>query len=307
MSASFGPGTGHCFVPKDIPQVKLRRESVSKRAAQNEVLDLAKRYGSNLIIFCIGAMTPLADAVKDDADGVLRNVGGLFLQGNILSSKGTVRPDPKAFNFREDMDSANLVFETLQDTVPFTVLGKYAAYVVGITTEDFKSFSRPGLPSMCDMAKRQMELFIKSGPERFWSLYPVPEQYRDNGEWFEHLPNDVCCHPYDPLLVLCLHDIHLFSPVFIPSRTGTHVHTTVGNTPERNGIPDAGPIRRCLVGLVNAACDRSRDGVENETSDVKQEADPTDEERTHTRDRPSIQADQQPGSEFSGKGAAVGE
>ena len=45
-------------------------------------------------------------------------------------------PSSIAFNFREDMDAASLVFDQLQDFVPFTLVGKFAAYEVGITTAD---------------------------------------------------------------------------------------------------------------------------------------------------------------------------
>ena len=255
VSASYGPGMGHCYVPKDLPTVLTK----DKTDATELILRTSKTYGSSLRVFVIGAMTPLADALKNDSEGYLRKIGGIFVQGNILYRAGRIRPDAKAFNFREDMKSAHIVFDKLQDTVPFTSLGKFAAYVVGITTKDFRSFSRPGLPSMTEMVRRQMGLFISSGPERFWSLYPVPEQYRDEG-WFDHLPNDICCHPYDPLLVLCLHDIQLFDPVYIPAKSGLHVHTTVGNSPDHNGIRDKTLIRNKLVSLVNRACDLSLSG-----------------------------------------------
>ena len=71
-------------------------------------------------------------------------------------------PSDDAFNLREDMEAARFVFEALQDHVPFTLLGKHAAYRNGLTCEDFRSWSalvKSGAVDLFEMAKDQMNGF----------------------------------------------------------------------------------------------------------------------------------------------------
>ena len=65
------------------------------------------------------------------------------------------------------------------------------------------------VPSLLDAVKTTMTSFMKSNPELFFKLYPVPEEHR-NENWFDyvhgHLPGDKVCSPYDPLLVMAMSD-----------------------------------------------------------------------------------------------------
>jgi hypothetical protein len=164
-----------------------------------------------------------------------------------------------AFNVREDEAAAHIVFEALQDYVPFHILGKFAAYRVGITTADFGSWNRGHLPSMKQMAKDQMQRFIDGNPQLFYSLYPVPLHARTPSLWFENLPGDVCCKPYDPLLVLWLLEPSLFEHIPLRSPSGQVQHQLVGagNGPNIHGIPHPEAVRAALVASVAAGVNRS--------------------------------------------------
>lgn len=255
VSASYGPGTGHCYIPADLDVPTLNKKCDNK-AATKAILSAVRAYGKDLVIICIGALSPLAAAISADRSGSLLGIAGLYLQGNVIYSAAGLEPLPAAFNFREDMMAAKLVFETLQDYVPFTCLGKYAAYKVGITTTDFRTFERPSMPSVMEMVRQQMAMYIKSDASKFFSLYKVAPEFQNTDQWFDHLPNGVCCHPYDPLLVLTLVDVSLFTSEFVPSRRGKHVHTLVGNSEKCSGVTRPALIARTVVRLANQGCDR---------------------------------------------------
>ena len=62
------------------------------------------------------------------------------------------------------------------------------------------------VPSLLDAVKTTMTSFMKSNPELFFKLYPVPEEHRNDENWFDHVPGDKVCSPYDPLLVMAMSD-----------------------------------------------------------------------------------------------------
>ena len=65
-----------------------------------------------------------------------------------------IEPDIYSYNFREDFEAATYVFKELRDFIPFTMLGKHAAYKVDITTSDFQSFNRgENFPSLEQFGK----------------------------------------------------------------------------------------------------------------------------------------------------------
>jgi hypothetical protein len=61
----------------------------------------------------------------------------------------------KAYNFRIHMGAAERVFECLQDFVPFSFLGKFAAYEVGVTRQELEAVDRATVNSECCDASRK--------------------------------------------------------------------------------------------------------------------------------------------------------
>ena len=154
----------------------------------------------------------------------------------------------------------------LQDYIPFTLLGKHAAYRNGIKCADFDSWSavlrervQTGLkpdsafrevPHLGNMARSQMDQFRRAAPAAYYGIYKVPPEYRNDEEWHQHLPADVLCTPYDPLLVLACVRPELFEP----ERAGTALqHRLIGNTAEQHGVPDPAATHGALGALVGRA------------------------------------------------------
>ena len=65
----------------------------------------------------IGPITPLADALKADTTGCLKNVGGVYIQGQAVVDevdRTKIKPSDTAFNLREDIVSAEEVFDKVR-------------------------------------------------------------------------------------------------------------------------------------------------------------------------------------------------
>ena len=169
-----------------------------------------------------------------------------------------LRPDDASYNFKEDMPAAEHVFAELQDDVPMTLLGKHAAYRVGLTSGDFKSWERGSdFPSLFATAKDQMNAFRESSPDIFYRVYPVPEDKRNDRDWVDNLPGGVLSRPYDPLLAL-----HFVRPdLFAAKSVSGGRHIVVGNTDGEHGVPDGDQCRSELCRLVNQAADMMRKPV----------------------------------------------
>jgi inosine-uridine nucleoside N-ribohydrolase len=131
--AGEGDGEGHCFIPDGFVQMGDPRATTQVSAAAF-ILQCAQHYRSKLTVVAIGALSPLAEAIKlDRSSNYLRFLGGLFFQGSVEVNPitGQMAPSALAFNVREDEAAAQVVFSALQDHIPFSILGKFAAYRVG--------------------------------------------------------------------------------------------------------------------------------------------------------------------------------
>jgi len=184
-----------------------------------------------------------------------------------------LEPNTEAFNVREDLESANLVFEKLQGVVPFVLLGKHAAYQVGLEKKHFS------VHSVESQVREILGAFRKSDREHFNRVYPIPKEKDTDEGWYDALT--IVSHPYDPLLILYLIRPELFEPEFIgvaksaptnsfnpsyPSSSSSNDlsfplstsnlfqfnHTLIGNTAELHGIPNADVVRKFLIERMNA-------------------------------------------------------
>jgi hypothetical protein len=75
-----------------------------------------------LHVLAIGPVSALGEAVRADAHGWLRGIGGMCVQGQAEvevegegagggEGEGRLRPSASGFNLREDMTAAEAVFE----------------------------------------------------------------------------------------------------------------------------------------------------------------------------------------------------
>lgn len=120
-----------CTAPENFPG-PFDSALCSVDETPKRILEVVRRYGSDLVIICIAPITPLANALKLDIErSAFKCVKRIYVQGNITIDPHTCRlePDSQAYNFRMDMTAAKELLE-LQNDVPFSILGKFAAYEV---------------------------------------------------------------------------------------------------------------------------------------------------------------------------------
>ena len=135
-----GSGNTRCHVPEDTPAVEESSLTVGEDGegiADAVIVDLARQVGKDLAVFAIGPLTSLAKACQMEPE-IVQQIGVLCFQGQLTAKKDVIEPDFSSFNLREDKPAAEIVFKTLQGTVPFKLLGKYAAYAVPLDKDDIK-------------------------------------------------------------------------------------------------------------------------------------------------------------------------
>jgi len=243
------------YVPEETPLVE--HADLWEDDAASLILQLARKHKQNLLVFAIGPLGPLAAALNQDANA-LKNIGALCIQGQAITKKTGIDlellPDIAAYNLREDFKSAQEVF-SLQDDVKFHLLGKFAAYRVGIYESDFVRWSKAlGNNELIDGVRGTLEVFKKGNPTLFRTLYPAVVDGRD----------EVLSHPYDALLVLSALDSKHYDVVTFPFQS----HTLIGNTPEKHGVSEdaksAVHAELCQwVGAGVAACRAHADKLQN--------------------------------------------
>lgn len=224
------------------------------------ILSAANRFKKQLQLACIAPMSPVMKAMlgadgKADAACVksLQGIDKVLIQGQAIETPEGLFPDKQAFNLRQDMDSAKFCFAHLQKTVPFSLLGKFAAYKVSLYRKDFAVFdqivaaSQPATTlsfeqthEMTLAAKQNLNIFRVGNPELFYKLYHVPEKNRNESDWFNEI--QVCCHPYDPLMCLVLEHSDDFLPVVSMGR-----HQLIGMTKQYDGVPSVPLVHKRLV------------------------------------------------------------
>lgn len=210
---------------------------------------LIKKHGSDLSIAVLAPMTDLAKAVQKDPK-LFAKVGGLYIQGQAIVGKdGKLAPDPAAYNLKEDMKAAEIVFG-LQDKVKLTLVGKHAAYQAPLTRDDFGKLARTGHPVgkyLKTHAEKGLECFVRRAPEIFKKVFKVPAE-QDAYEGFKKLK--VLSNPYDAVTVQALTQPELLKA----RRVGKHC--LIGSTAEDTGVPSAAKLKADLMGTMLRALKR---------------------------------------------------
>lgn len=224
------------------------------------ILTAAKSFKKELQLTCIAPLSPVMKAMlgtdgKADATRVkaLQGIGKLLIQGQAIETTDGLLHDKQAFNLRQDEVAAAFCFKHLQDAVPFSLLGKFAAYKVSLYRTDFAQFDQilaAGLPAtrsaeqtqeMTLQSKRTLNVFRQGDPEMFYKLYSVSKAHQNDRDWFNDIK--VCCHPYDPLMCLTLEHSDDFLPVINAGR-----HQLIGMTGKYHGVPSVPTVHKRLVG-----------------------------------------------------------
>jgi hypothetical protein len=231
--------------------------------SESTKLLLATLEAGPTAIVAIAPLTPIALAEAEAGDqfraALAKHCTGLFIQGQAVMSDAAPLvplPDRAAFNMREDLGAATSAMRMAQQaSVPMHLLGKHAAYAVGIRRIHLESVDRVlaarlGHPAVVPITAQVMDVFRCGNPDLFTKLYPgIPAEAltapAGDTRWFESV--DVCSHPYDPLLVLMAveelqrhheGDVSAASS-FQPTQLAKHLQTPVfivGAAPDAVGL-----------------------------------------------------------------------
>jgi inosine-uridine nucleoside N-ribohydrolase len=212
-----------CLFPDGWDQLYVKPEN-SERKGGNLIVELARKHKKNLHILVIGPLTPLAMAVKYNAD-IVAKVAKIWIQGNAKTSNYQLIPDDIGYNIKVDSEASEYVFKHLNGRVNFGLVGKFAAYQVGLLKNDFQELDEKlGVHGMMtDVATKSIASFRKQCPKIFDRLYP-------NNDKVECLS-----YPYDALLVVAMvnEDNQDNKGWFIKHRL-VNEHFTIGNEKDQN-------------------------------------------------------------------------
>jgi inosine-uridine nucleoside N-ribohydrolase len=182
-------------------------------------------HGPDLRIAALAPLTDLAKAAERDRENFTR-IGGLFIQGQAIVEDGRLQPDPAAYNLKEDMEAATRIF-ALQDDIPLTLVGKWAAYKIPLLRSDFERFagtSNPVGAYLKTHAEKGIACFAERAPEIFERVFKVsPDRLEDLQELSK---------PYDALVA-----VSIARPAMLGTVSIGH-HTLIGMSPETSGIED---------------------------------------------------------------------
>ena len=247
-------GQSECYLPKDTPLAS--DASLSSLHPGDLILATIEKYGGALEIVALAPLTPLAQAMQRKKKGqsclatVQQGIKMLHIQGNCSVDPISQRlmPDYASFNLREDVEASKVVFEKLQDFVPFRLVGKHAAYQVSLGHSDFAAMDQLlGSTDMMDGVRENVSKFRQHNPVQFRQVYGTTvdqeQEQEDDGTWFEKMTT--LSHPYDPLCVVAA-----FHPTLFRAKKMTTLHRAIGNTKESVGVINPIETKKVLLGLI---------------------------------------------------------
>eukprot|EP00698_Gefionella_okellyi_P009556 TRINITY_DN243_c0_g3_i2.p1 TRINITY_DN243_c0_g3~~TRINITY_DN243_c0_g3_i2.p1 ORF type:complete len:340 (+),score=50.66 TRINITY_DN243_c0_g3_i2:95-1114(+) len=214
------------------------------------IVDCARTHGAKLRILLIAPYTDVARAIELDRYA-LQSIGGVCMQAQANMDSHGLTPSLAAYNIRCDPAAAEVVF-TLQHHVPFTFLGKHAAYRVSLSALDFDLWDA-ALRARVQLrlyTERQLDHLRHAAPDLYERVYGVPASVP---------PANLSklSHPYDALAAMTLvpEYAQLFDTQSYRSPVNAAVeHTLIGQTPDTHGVPDPKAIHDCLFMYVMVAC-----------------------------------------------------
>ena len=230
-----------CYIPKATPLTvqEAKLYGTNKTAAGAKlILTLVRQHAEQLEIIVLGKLTTLAHALRLEGDIGLdacqKGIKMLHLQGQCRTNETEQRlmPDFNAANFKADKQATNAVFASLQDTVPFRVLGKHAAHQISLNQFHFKHWD--DLLGTSDIVRGVTHRHTVNS---------------DAVQWYQHMKNiqPAFIHPHGPLCVLAG-----FQPKLFHAQKMNSFHRAIGNAKESRGVVDPEETTKRLVALINA-------------------------------------------------------
>lgn len=216
-------------------------------SAEEVLVNSVRRYGKRLQIAAFAPLTELAKVMQSHP-GLLEDVGGIYIQGQATVEGGELAPDLAAYNLKEDPEAAHTVFG-LQHHVPFTFVGKHAAYLwpMPLTRNNFNAFAATGNPAgtyLKTHAIKGIECFAERDPDIFKRVFGVDANQVGT---LQELSK-----PYDALVAMSITSPELFAPI----RVGRHA--LIGMDAEHPGIINPVATKAKLIGTIMRALTANR-------------------------------------------------
>lgn len=172
------------------------------------------------------------------------DVHSVYVQGQAVADSINERllPDEAAYNLKEDLKAAGILF-SLQYSVPFMFLGKYAAYPMAYSTEEFHRMSQNNSKAgeyLYQAAVKGLECFAQRDSSVFYRVFnlapsvPLAEAVEEAGK---------LSNPYDLLTVIAIDKPELFNS----HKVGRH--TLIGMRKEDNAIARFQELKELILGL----------------------------------------------------------
>ncbi|MDD4141174.1 MAG: hypothetical protein PHR20_00030 [Bacteroidales bacterium] len=188
-------------------------------------------YQGELVLAVLAPPTAISDCFAPDISKA-KKLKRIFIQGTAIVSKTQeLLPDYSSYNLRKDTAAAETLF-SLQQYVPFVLIGKYAAYQIALTVPEMDDFAITyGTMGQYvkDAAIYSLTSFAKNNEDTFRHVYDIPDSISIE----EAIANPpTVSNPYDLLTAIAI-----FHPdCFVMDTTGTHL--LCGNLQGMNYIVD---------------------------------------------------------------------
>ncbi|HEY4963853.1 MAG TPA: nucleoside hydrolase [Candidatus Saccharimonadales bacterium] len=217
-------------------------------SAEDIVMGAISKYGPALKIAALAPLTDLAKVAQTHREE-FSTIGGLFIQGQAeVGRNGLIIPDPEAYNIEVDLEAADILFG-LQRLIPFTLVGKHAAYPVSLSRNDFNDFESSG-----NQAGRYLNQHAISGLRNFAVRAPGTFTRLFNIEPGNVDQLNIISRPYDALVAMAIaHPEH-----FTPTRVGHHA--LIGMSAEDPGLVSAKAIEEELIAKIKIALNSGATG-----------------------------------------------
>lgn len=204
----------------------------------DSVLSNSKR---KMDILLIAPMTDIAAAVERNPK-LINKIGEVFFQGQVVvNDDAEILANAEAFNVSEDIHAANTFFKAAQ-SIPFTVVGKYAVYPLALSREVFDNYEASGHPAGIYLKKaayKSIRNFAYNKSDVFRRVYSIPSDIAIE-EALKGL--DKISNPYDAVSVISLTHPEFFNPIKVGQ------HRIIGN---QKGVSNIINLDGCKIELEN--------------------------------------------------------
>lgn len=204
---------------------------------------LINKYKGKLRMVVLAQATDIALYFNQHPDKI-SDLHSVYVQGQAVidSITGKLFPDEAAYNLREDRNAARILF-SLQDSISMTFLGKYAAYPLVYSTEEFYHLAENNGKAgdyLYQAAMNGLDCFAQRDSITFYKIFgisstvPLVDAVKQSGK---------LSNPYDLLTVIAIDKPDLYNGYKIGK------HTFIGMRKEEHSIAKFQSLKSLILKL----------------------------------------------------------